>query len=402
MGAPAARAYELSKIWKDRGHQVTIVTGVPNHPTGVLYEGYKNKLFQREVIDGIEVIRVYVLLAPNKGFFRRTLNYLSFMITSFLAAMRLKPVRYDVVLATSPQFFNAVSGYLVSKIRQRPFIFEVRDLWPESIVAVGALKNNRIIRLLEGIEWFLYKNARHIVAAVEGIRTNLTERGIPPEKISLVPNGVDLEMFRPRSKAGAVCDQYGLQDHFVVSYIGTHGMAHALDQVLLAADRLKNEKIFFLFIGEGAEKDKLIRIKQEMGLDHVHFIGRQPRERIPLFIAASDACLASLSRTDFFAYALPSKLFEFMACARPIILSAKGASRQLIESAQCGIGVEPEQPEALAEAILKLYRDRSLGEQLGRNGRRFAASNMDRMKSAIKYERILERVVRSSASLPRA
>ena len=371
---------------------MTVVTGVPNHPTGVLYEGYENRLFQRENLNGIEVIRVYVFLAPNKGFFGRTLNYVSFMVTSLLACVRLKRAHYDVVLATSPQFFNAVGGYLASRLKHCPFVFEVRDLWPQSIVAVGALKSKRAIRLLERVEWFLYKKARHIVAAVEGIRTDLIRRGVPPEKISLVPNGVDLEVFRPRDQSAAIRQQYGLQDRFVVSYIGTHGMAHALDKVLLAADRLRNEQIVFLFVGEGAEKEKLIRIKEEMRLEHVRFIGRQPRERIPFFVAASDACLVSLSSSDFFAYALPSKLLEPMACSRPVILSAKGASREFVESARCGLVVEPEQPEALAEAILTLYADRSLGEALGRRGRQFVAAHMDRTRFAVQYERILQQV----------
>jgi glycosyltransferase involved in cell wall biosynthesis len=281
-------------------------------------------------------------------------------------------------------------------MKRRPFVFEVRDLWPQSIVAVGALKNNWIIRLLERMEHFLYENAQHIVAAVPGIRTDLIRRGFSPDKISLIPNGVDLDMFCPHSDIEALRTQYRLQNHFVVSYIGTHGMAHALDKVMLAADRLRDQKILFLFVGEGAEKEKLIRIKEEMGLDHVRFIDRQPRAKIPFFIAVSDVCLVSLSSTDFFSYALPSKLFEFMACGRPLILSTKGASRQLIEEAQCGIGVEPEQPEALAEAILKLHRDPILGTRLGRNGRQYVAAHMDRRKFALQYEQILEAVVSSA------
>jgi len=372
---------------------VTVVTGAPNHPTGVLYEGYRNRFVQRERIDGIDVIRVYVYLAPNKGFFKRILNYLSFMATSSVVAS-CSTGRCDVVLATSPQFFTAVSGYIVSKMKGRPFIFEVRDLWPKSIVALGALKNPWLIRWLEKVELFLYRHATHIVGTVDGIKADLVKRGIEEEKISLIPNGVDLELFRPYNKGGILRHRYGLMDWFIVSYIGTHGLAHALDKVLLAAETLKQERIAFVFIGEGAEKGRLVRMKQERGLNNVFFMERQPRERIPLLIADSDVCLVSLRKDKFFFYALPSKMLEIMACGRPVILSANGESRALLEKADAGVWVGAEDPGLLADGILKLYGNPDFCKRLGDNGRRFVQTHFDRQTFAFAYEEVLEHEVK--------
>ena len=395
MGAPAARVYELSRAWLQRGHQVTVITGPPNHPTGVLYQGYRNRFFQKEKVEGVEVIRSYVYLAPNRGFGRRIVNYLSFMLTSSVTAI-LRTREWDVVVATSPQFFAAVSGYWVSRIKGCPFVLDVRDLWPKSIVVLGVLRNRTLIRLLEQVEMFLYRQARHVVGTVEGIRTDLVNRGIEAKKITVIPNGVDLKLFSPGSREGTFRIQHNLKGEFIVSYIGTHGLAHALEKVLLAAERLQLENIYFLFVGEGAEKEKLIKMKKQRQISNVLFLDRQPREKISQLISESDACLVSLKKDAFFSYALPSKLFEIMACACPIILSANGDSRDLVERAGCGIWVEPENPAALAEGVLRLYQSAQLCRRLGENGRRFAERHFDRKKFALGYEEILQQVINGS------
>lgn len=391
MGAPAARVYELSSAWTRLGHQVTVVTGPPNHPTGILYNGYRNRSFQKEEFGDVDVIRTYVYLAPNKGFGRRILNYLSFMLSSSIVAS-LRTNRWDVVVATSPQFFAAASGYFISKIKDCPFVLDVRDLWPKSIVVLGVLRNRFLIRNLERAEMFLYRQAKHIVGTVEGIRTDLVGRGIASEKITVIPNGVDLELFSPDSGEGVFRLQHKLERSFIVSYIGTHGMSHALEKVLLAAKILQSENIRFLLVGEGAEKEKLIRIKTQQKISNILFLDRQPREKIPQLISESDACLVSLRKDAFFSYALPSKLFEIMGCARPIILSANGDSRDLVQRADCGIWVEPENPAALANGVLRLYRNPQLCQRLGENGRKFAEMHLSREKFALQYEEILQQV----------
>ena len=393
MGAPAARVYELCRVWTQRGHQVTVITGPPNHPTGILYQGYRNRFFQKQRLEGVEVIRTCVYLAANKGFGKRILNYLSFMLTSSVTAA-LRTRRWDVVVATSPQFFAAVSGYVVSRIKRCPFVLDVRDLWPKSIVVLGALRSRVLIGLLEHVEMFLYHQARHIVGTVEGIKIDLVSREIEVDKITVIPNGVDLGLFSPGPREDAFRIQHNLQGEFIVSYIGTHGLAHALEKVLLAAERLRSENICFLFVGEGAEKERLIKVKKQRQINNVLFLDRQPREKIPQIISVSDACLVSLRKDAFFSYALPSKLFEIMACARPIILSANGESRDLVERAGCGIWVEPENPAALADGVLRLYRNPQLCHQLGENGRRFVERHFDRKKFALQYEEILQRVVK--------
>ena len=395
MGAPAARVYELSRAWLQRGHQVTVITGPPNHPTGILHQGYRNRFFQKEKVEGVEVIRSYVYLAPNRGFGKRIVNYLSFMLTSSLTAL-LRTKEWDVVVATSPQFFAAVSGHWVSRIKGCPFVLDVRDLWPKSIVVLGVLRNRALIRLLQQVEMFLYHQARHVVGTVEGIKTDLVNRGIEAEKITVIPNGVDLKLFSPGSREGTFRIQHNLKGKFVVSYIGTHGLAHALEKALLAAERLQLENIYFLFVGEGAEKEKLIKMKKQRQINNVLFLDRQPREKISQLLSESDACLVSLKRDAFFSYALPSKLFEIMACARPIILSANGDSRDLVERAGCGIWVEPENPAALAEGVLRLCRNPQLCRQLGEDGRKFAERYFDRKKFALQYEEILQQVVKGS------
>jgi glycosyltransferase involved in cell wall biosynthesis len=360
-----------------------------------LYQGYRNRFFQKEKVEGVEVIRSYVYLAPNRGFGRRIVNYLSFMLTSSVTAL-LRTKEWDVVVATSPQFFAAVSGYWVSRIKGCPFVLDVRDLWPKSIVVLGVLRNRALIRLLEQVEMFLYRQARHVVGTVEGIKTDLVNRGIEAKKITVIPNGVDLRLFSPGSREGTFRIQHNLKGKFIVSYTGTHGLAHALEKVLLAAERLQLENIYFLFVGDGAEKEKLTKMKKQRQIDNVLFLDRQPREKISQLISESDACLVSLKKDAFFSYALPSKLFEIMACARPIILSANGDSRDLVERAGCGIWVKPENPAALAEGVLKLYRNSQLCRQLGENGRRFAERHFDRKKFALQYEEILQQVVKGS------
>lgn len=386
--APATRTFENCKRWVAKGHKVTVVTGVPNVPDGIIYEGYKNRIFQREKIDGIRVLRVWMYIAPNKGFLRRILNYLSFMVSSLLGVFLIK--RGDLVIATSPQFFCGLAGYIFSRLKRLPFILEVRDIWPESIIATDALRNRKLIRILKYIEMFLYNHCEKVVVVTDSFKKIISRKGIPKDKISVVKNGVDLTFLQPRDKENEIRKKLNLHEKYVVSYIGTIGMAHALNQVLKVAQNLRNERnIVFLFVGSGARRNILIRKKENKHLDNVIFIERQPRQFIPSFYAASDACLVTLKNTHLFSTVIPSKIFEVMAMARPIILAVDGEAREIVERAKAGFFIEPENEIQLKETILKLYKSPGKGRDLGKNGRRFVEKYFDRDKLANDYLEIL-------------
>ena len=393
MGAPAVRTYELAKEWVKAGNSVLVNTAFPHHPTGIVPPEYQGQRFLREEIDGIQVVRTFVYATANKGFLKRTLSYISFMFSAILCSPFL---RFDpqVVVATSPQFFVAIAGYIVSRLRKKPFIFEVRDLWPESIVAVGALRNRLVIKILTKIEHFLYQKAALIVGVAESTRRILRERGIPDSKIIIVPNGIDLGRFIQSDGREKIRKKYGLEDKFVVSYIGTHGMAHALHKVLDVAVLLTGEEeIHFLFVGEGAEKENLIQYKEKLWLRNVTFVGQQDYCTIPMFLQASDVSLVPLRNVPLFSAVLPSKMFEIMAAECPLILSVRGEARGLIAKAEAGVWVKPEDVEQMRDAILQLFQDRDLVKRLGCNGRRFVTANYARDRLAAQYAESLQELV---------
>lgn len=372
VNAPAVRVSQFSRTWTELGHRVTVVTGFPNHPHGVIPSEYRGKVFQREDHEGVKVLRSYMYAAPNKGFVRRILNYLSFMLSATVSAICCSG-KQDIVIATSPQFFVAVAGFVVSLFKRAPFIFEVRDVWPEEIVAVGAMKRGLTIKLLERIEMFLYRRAAMIVAVAKGTIDILTERGIPADKIVLVPNGVDYDRFSSALDDHQIRDQYNLNGHFLVSYIGTHGMAHNLGTVLGAANRLRRrDDIRFLFVGDGADKDNLVTTSKALKLENVTFVPQQDRVRIAHYYAASDLCLVPLRKAELFTKNIPSKIYEVMASGKPMLIGATGESQQLVEGARAGIAVEPDNDLDLSEKILQMADDRPRARRLGDNGRDFA------------------------------
>ncbi|MBU4259823.1 MAG: glycosyltransferase family 4 protein [Proteobacteria bacterium] len=393
VNAPATRTYENARRWVRAGHRVTIITCAPNHPRGVVYPGFSNRIWQRDENDGIRVLRVFTYLSANKGFLKRTANYISYMFSATLLCSLVQGV--DVVVSTSPQFFCGMAGFWVSRLKRRPWVLEIRDLWPESIITVGAIKQRRIIKMLEKLESFLYLKADHIVSVTRSFKLHIIKKGVMPERISVVTNGADFDKFNPLPKQNDTSKEFGLEDKFVVSYIGTHGMAHSLQTVLKAANLLKTEKqIVFLLVGDGAERDNLVKEKEALGLENVLMLPQQPKEKMPEFLAASDACMILLKKSDLFKTVIPSKIFETMAMERPIILGVEGESREIIEKAKSGLCIEPENHQQLAEAVLRLYNDPKLSESLGRNGRRFVKDNFDRDKLAETYLGILQQVHR--------
>ncbi len=343
MGAPSARTFELARKGTQEGHSVTVVTAFPNHPTGVIPPEYPQHVYKQETNGDINVIRTYIYPVANKGFFKRILSYLSFMFSSvLLGPWKTGPV--DVIIATSPQFFVAVAGYLMSIIKWKPFIFEVRDLWPESIVQLGQLKNRTIIRLLESIEVFLYRKAKAVVVVTESSVPIIEQKGIVREKLHIIKNGVDLELFKPADSKAALRKSLGLEGKFIVSYIGTHGLSHALDKVLETAALMREEKdIHFLLVGEGAEKDKLLAMKNELQLDNVTMLSQIDKQQLPDYYNMCDLVLITLRDLDLFRCVIPSKMFEIMAVAKPILISVDGEARDIVvNSAQAGEFVAPE------------------------------------------------------------
>ena len=313
MGAPSARTFEHARHWANLGHDVTVVTGFPNHPTGIIRPEYRGQFVKRERVEGIDLLRTWVYCAANKGFFRRILNFFSFFFSSLIlgALMTRQP---DVVVGTSPQFFCAVAAYYLSRIKRVPFVFEVRDIWPQSAIEMGVLKNRWLIRALEAIEMHLYTQAALIVPVAESTREYLLGKGVAPEKIKIITNGVDAGYLASDSIAPEdVRRQLGLEDKFVVSYIGTHGMAHALEVVLNVAERFRHDPgLHFLFVGEGAEKSNLKKLAAALSLTNLTFLDQQSREQLLGYYRASDVSLVPLRRLTIFRKVLPSKLFELM------------------------------------------------------------------------------------------
>lgn len=391
VNAPASRTYENARRWVRAGHRVTVLTCVPNHPRGIPYPGYENRLRQWDDRDGIRVLRVMTYLSANEGFLRRTANYLSYMLSAAALSPGVRDA--DIVVSTSPQFFCGMAGYFVSRMKRVPWVLEIRDLWPDSIISVGAIRHRGIISALRGLEAFMYRKADHIVCVTRSFRRHIEGMGKAPERISVITNGADLELFRPDGQAPPFLAAHGLDGRFVASYVGTHGMAHALVTVLRAARRLEQHKdIRFLLVGDGADRDRLLRMKDEMGLTNVVMLPQQPKEKMPAILRESGACLVLLKKDDLFKTVIPSKIFEAMAMARPIVLGVEGECRGIIEEAGCGVCIEPESDEQLAAAVLALYRDRPGAARMGENGRRFVKHNYDRDSLAQRYLDVLAKV----------
>lgn len=394
VNAPASRTSEHARVWVEEGHEVTVITCAPNHPRGELYPGYRNRLFQSEMVDGVRVVRVWSWLAPNEGFLRRIANYTSYMLTALMAVPRLpKP---DVILSTSPQFFCGLAGMAARWMRPRaPWVFEVRDLWPESIVSVGAMKKGRAILFLEWLERRAYRKADRIISVTEGFVPHIAERR-GRGGISVVKNGVDLSIYKAGApaEAAAVKDRFGFGDRIAAAYVGTHGMAHGLDTVLEAAAILRDDpRIGFLLVGDGSERARLQARADEMNLPNLVIAGQMPKTEMPAIWSATDISLIVLKKSDTFKTVLPSKMFEAMAMQCPIVLGVEGEARALLDAARAGIGIEPENARDLADAVVQLADDRDLAARYGASGLAHVQSEFDRRVLARRVLEVFEDAV---------
>lgn len=385
VNAPASRTFEHCREWVRAGHQVTVITGAPNFPKGKLLGGYRNYPWQWEEIEGIRVLRVFTFITANEGFVRRTLDYMSFMVTSFLAGLFV--TRPDVVAGTSPQFFTVCSAWMLSVFRRRPFVFELRDLWPESIKAVGAMKHPYWLERLEKLEYFLYRKAALIVTVTRSFRNTLVDNGVDDDRIKVVTNGVDLERYRPLGKDVELVKTYGLEGKFVLGYIGTHGLAHALETLLDAAARFQNEatdqSCVFLFLGDGASKRRLIDCAGQRQMENVIFIDSVPKDQVVRYWGLLDASITHLRKSELFESVIPSKLFESMAMGVPVLHGVSGESAEIVVTEQVGIPFPPEDSDALYKAILRLKGDQALQGKLRQNCLE-AARKYDRRNQAEK------------------
>jgi colanic acid biosynthesis glycosyl transferase WcaI len=348
--APAIHVYERARLWAAAGHEVTVLTCAPNFPEGKVFQGYRNRFRQVEWVDGIRVLRIASFISPNQGFALRALDFLSYAAHAFLQALWEDPP--EVVISTSPQLFTAVAGLLYAKALRRPHVFELRDLWPASIVSVGAMNSGWVIRALGRLECWCYRESAAVLAFTEAFQRDLVRRDIPPSKVVVIPNGTDLDIFKPMPADEATLRELGLEGKFVVGYLGTLGMAHRLDLVLEAAQQLSDTPVHFLFAGPGAEREALQEKAQAMGLRNVTFLARQPRTRVPALWSVCQAALISLKDDPLMATVVPSKLYEVVAMGLPILfMGPDGEASRLIRATGTGVTLPPEAPSPLVRAV---------------------------------------------------
>mgnify|MGYP001050391226 CR=1 FL=1 len=395
VNAAASRVYERAVLWVKDGHEVTVITSAPNFPQGAVYAGYRNRVRQVQTIDGIRVVRVWTFIAANEGVVRRLVDFLSYMVTSFVFAFGEK--RPDIVTATSPQFFCAVGAWAHARLRGLPFVFELGDLWPASIMAVGAMRKSVMIRLFEKLELFMYRHSDRIVALTRDFKRDLISRGIAAHKIDVVRNGVDLSRYAPRPRDGAKVAALGLEGKFVLGYLGTHGAAHALSNIFDAAAILKDRvpQVHFLFVGDGAERKQLLARLETEKLPNVTMIGPRPKTEMPSWWSLLDMSLISLKKQALFSGVIPSKIFEAMGMGIPLLfVGPSGEGSEILVEEDCGILVPPEDPQALAKAAEMLLADPARVVELRRNSREAAGRHSRAAQAAgmiAVYQSVLSR-----------
>jgi glycosyltransferase involved in cell wall biosynthesis len=395
MGAGPGRISEMAREWVAAGHEVTVLAPVPNAPTGIVPPDFRGHWLFRDVdAHGVRATRTWIYTAPNKGRVRRSLAFVSFAVVSTIVGVSAIETP-DVIIGSSPQLLAAAGALAIGKLRRIPWVFEVRDLWPESIVAVGAMPaTSPVVRALGQVSHAMYKDADHIVVVTEAFRTELVSRGIPASKVAFIPNGVDLERFVPCPARPEDRSEMGGDARFVVSYLGTHGMAHDLGRLLDVAARMRARgDVAFAFVGEGAERKTLEERARRQGLDNVRFLGVQPRERMPRLYAASDLCVVPLRNSELFTTVLPSKIFEILGMAKPIVVAVDGEARRVVERAQAGRFATPGDSNALHDAIADLLADPEGLPAYGARGREFVAREFNRRTLAARYLAVLEDVV---------
>jgi len=383
MGAPSARVSELSKYWVKFGNNVTVITGMPNHPDGIIHPTYKWEYFKEERKFGVRVLRVLLYVTPNKGVIKRVISFLSFMITSFIVGILKSGT--DVVIATSPQLFVGLSGLIIAKLKGKPFIFEVRDIWPQSAVELGVISNRFIIAAMERLECLLYVKASKIIVAVKGMEKIISQKGIDPQKIHFIPNGIDAERFKSEKRT-ILRNRKHLQGKFLVGYAGTIGMAHGLDIIPKTARLLEDTNIHFVIIGSGAEREKISDIIEKEHLNNVTMLGKMPQETIPSVLSELDMGFVHLKDFPLMHNAVPSKIYEIMASGTPVLAGISGIGRRFIEESGLGYVFRQEDPNDMAQVLRKIIREpKEKLNDIGRHSEQIAFAKFSREDLAYKY-----------------
>ena len=387
-GAPQARWREMTREWTSRGAEVTVLTGMPNHPTGQIPDEYQHAYRRRETDGLVKVIRTWLYATPNEGFVRKTLGHLSFMVSS--VALGARAVReQDVVVVSSPTFFSIGSAWLLARMKRARFVVEVRDLWPAIFVDLGVLRNRTIILILERIELAAYRSADAVVVVSEGFRRNIASRGIREEKIFTIPNAADVEFFLPQEADQEMRRHLGASpEQSLVLYSGAHGISQGLECIVNVAERVKDEPIHFAFVGDGADKQSVLDQVRNRGLQNVTLLPGVPRGEMPRLLAAADICLVPLRDIPLFASFIPSKIFEYLSMGKAVIGSVSGeAARILTEAGALVVG--PEDAEQLARAVVELARDPARRTRMGLRGREYVTTHFNRSTLARRYLEIL-------------
>jgi glycosyltransferase involved in cell wall biosynthesis len=392
VGAAQNRLNDLASRLCSSGHSVTVLTSLPSYPKGKIFEGYRGRLAMIEKSTGMRIIRTWLYATKKKESFSRLLNYLSFAISSYIGGIFAGGAA-DVVLVESPPLFLAVSGYLLSKLKRAKFALNISDLWPESAVALGILRNVRLNKWITAIEEGLYERASFVTGQTEGI-VNSIRRRCSGVKVELLTNGVSPEFmqFAEEWRNKRTCAQVGLgvSGKFVVGYAGLHGLVYGLDDVLEVAACLSDiPEIIFVLIGDGPEKKRLQDKARQRKLINVLFYPSQPAAQMPKILAAVDVALITLKRHELFKGTLPSKLFEAMGAGIPVIAAMEGESQSVLQRANCGICVEPENMAEMKEAVLRLYQNSDLCKKYGENGRNYVAVHYNRRTIAMQFEKLL-------------
>lgn len=402
MGAPSVRVQQLSRAWAASGHDVTVLTAFPNHPSGTIYPGYRHRflrLVDTRHQDGVRVLRVAHVPTANRAGWERMVSYSSFATTASLAASVVRDV--DIVIATSPQLLVGLVGWLRTKLSKAAFVLEVRDIWPESITASGVShKHSSLFKILRTLARFLYGEADHVVTVTDSMRGYLIKHNhLTPARVDVIGGGVNLNLFTNTNDRTVAQQEWGLCEQFVVSYVGTLGAAHDLRTVLGAADELREAApdVVFVLAGEGAAKLSLKREAKIKQLANIRFIDRQDIARVPSLIAASDVCLAVLRNDPLFETVVPTKIFEYMACGKPVLSNIQGETKKLLDLSGAGISVSSSDSRELARGILELRDDKNKSARLGEAGRSYVVANRSWEKLAGEYMAILEKIMKEAS-----
>lgn len=392
---PVPKPQELAEALTEKGHTVSVITGIPNYPKGEVYEGYKVKLYQRETINGIPLVRTYEYPYHGKNALGRMWNYISFMLSAPFGLFGTP--KFDAIYVWHPPLTIGIAAWVIARLRRVPFIYDVQDIWPDSVVMSGVMKEGFAVRIMRRLEKFVYKRADHLFVVTKGARENLISKGVPPEKVTAMPHWIDEKLFAQGDEKmrERVREEYNWKDKFVVLFAGNIGIVQGLDAVVRAASLLdKESKVLIAMVGDGTDKERLQEMVKELNLqDRVQFIGWQPMEKMPSFMAAADALLVHLKRSDITEFVIPTKTMAYLAAGKPILMAMNGAAAELVEESRAGIFIEPEDPPALAKAIVAYSQmPDTKREEMGESGREYLVKNLSKEKVIEMYEDVLSRV----------